>query len=51
MANLFKPEKNDIVINIEATTKNDEIINIEIRINDDTEMFLCIWNNSSVITF
>ncbi|KAL6592249.1 PD-XK nuclease family transposase-domain-containing protein [Neocallimastix sp. 'constans'] len=39
MADLFKPEENDCVINIEATTKDDERINIEIRINEDREMY------------
>ena len=39
MANLFKPEENDSVINMEATTKDDERINIEIQINEDREMY------------
>jgi predicted transposase/invertase (TIGR01784 family) len=39
MADLFKPEENDSVINMEATTKDDERINIEIQINEDREMY------------
>ncbi|KAG4083290.1 hypothetical protein H8356DRAFT_1750007 [Neocallimastix lanati (nom. inval.)] len=35
---LFKPEENDSVINMEATTKDDERINIEIQINEDLVM-------------
>ena len=39
ITDLFKPEENDNVINMEATTKNNERINIEIQINEDREMY------------